>query len=91
MINCSQLFSSTCLVHENQVKVKVSIKRSVLYLDEDIVMIMTAAIFVATTVASDTIFVTLASFCLAFGLAGAFEEALPSSVAVKTSCFSHTN
>ena len=57
MINCSQLLSSTCPVHENQVKVKVSIKRSVLYLDEDIVMILTAAIFVATTVASDTIFV----------------------------------
>ena len=55
-------------MHENQVKVKVSIKRSVLYLDEDIVMILTAAIFVATTVASDTSFVTLASFCLAFGL-----------------------
>ena len=29
-------------MHENQVKVKVSIKRSVLYLDEDIVMILTA-------------------------------------------------
>ena len=42
MINCSQFLSSTCPVHENQVKVKVSIKRSVLHLDEDIVMILTA-------------------------------------------------
>ena len=74
---------------------KVHVKRSklstlnfVFILDEDIVMILTAAIFVTSTVASDTVSVAFALLCFTFGLARAFEEALPTCVAVKTSCLS---
>ena len=74
---------------------KVHVKRSklstlyfVFILDEDIVMILTAAIFVTSTVASDTVSVAFAPLCFTFGLARAFEEALPTCVAVKTSCLS---
>ena len=54
-------------------------------------MIVTAPILMATGVASNSILVTLAPLCLALGLIWAFEESLPTSVALKANSLSHAN
>ena len=54
-------------------------------------MIVTAPILMATGVALNSILVTLAPLRLAFGLPWAFEESLPTSVALKSYSLSHAN